>query len=201
MLASRGVLETRGADEPAAPPPTKGDLGAVRPAMLQGLTSAEAALRLAKHGPNELVRDRGPSAWALIAAQFQGAMVWLLLAACAISVGLGEIADATAIAAIIVLNAIVGFSQEFRAERALLALRAPRARVLRDGSSVLVPAADVVPGDVMLLEAGDIVAADATCATVAMRSPRRRTMCVPRAPTALQNAGPKVAPLRFLGSQ
>jgi len=129
----------------------------------EGLTSAEAARRLTEHGPNELTREEGPSPWALLARQFQGAMIWLLLAACAVAVALGEAADAVAIGAIVVLNAVIGFFQEYRAERALLALRAmsaPRARVLRDGGSVLIPAAQVVPGDVLLLEAGDVVAAD-----------------------------------------
>ncbi len=129
----------------------------------KGLTAAEAARRLAEHGPNEVGREEEPSPWALLARQFQGAMIWLLLAACGVSVALGEAADAVAIGAIVVLNAAVGFFQEYRAERALLALRAmsaPRARVLRDGHSVVVPAAEVVPGDALLLEAGDIVAAD-----------------------------------------
>jgi Ca2+-transporting ATPase len=128
-----------------------------------GLTAAEAARRREEHGPNELTREEGPSPWALFGRQFQGAMIWLLLAACVVSVALGEGADAAAIGAIVVLNAIVGFLQEYRAERALLALRsmsAPQARVLRDGRSVLIPAAEVVPGDVLLLEAGDVVAAD-----------------------------------------
>ena len=77
---------------------------------------------------------------------------------------LGEVADAIAIGAIVVLNAVIGFVQEYRAERAVLALRsmtAPRARVLRDGRSVVIAASAVVPGDVLVLEAGDVVAADA----------------------------------------
>jgi Ca2+-transporting ATPase len=129
----------------------------------EGLASSEAARRLAEHGPNELAREEGRSAWTLLAAQFKGAMLWLLLAACAVSVALGESADALAIGAIVVLNAFVGFFQEYRAQRAVLALRAmsaPRARVMRDGHSQLVPASEVVPGDLLLLEAGDVVAAD-----------------------------------------
>ena len=88
-----------------------------------------------------------------------------MLAAAVISGLLREVADAIAIAAIVVLNAIVGFLQEYRAERAVLALRsmtAPRARVVRDGQQITVPATTVVPGDLLVLEAGDIVAADAT---------------------------------------
>ena len=91
-------------------------------------------------------------------------MVWLLLVACAVSAALGELADALAIGAILLLNAVIGFFQESRAERAVLALRsmtAPRARVIRDRRSTIVPAAEVVRGDVLVLEAGDIVAADA----------------------------------------
>jgi len=128
-----------------------------------GLTSPEAAGRLTEQGPNELVRGERASAWKFLASQFKGAMIWLLLGACAVSAALGEVADAVAIGTILFLNALVGFFQEYRAERAVLALRAlsaPRARVLRDGHSVVIPAAEVVCGDMLLLEAGDVVAAD-----------------------------------------
>jgi Ca2+-transporting ATPase len=99
----------------------------------------------------------------MLAAQFASPLIWLLLAATALSAFLGEIPDAVAIGVIVVVNALVGFFQEYRAERALLALRsltAPRARVLRDRRQATVPAAEIVPGDLLLLEAGDIVAAD-----------------------------------------
>ena len=132
---------------------------------MSGLSSDEAAQRLQAHGRNELQREAATPWWHLLLGQFRGALVWLLLAACAISAALGEVGDAVAIAAILVLNALVGFRQEFSAERAVLALRAmtaPLARVLRDGRSVMIPAAEVVPGDVLVLEAGDLVAADAT---------------------------------------
>ena len=129
-----------------------------------GLTGAEAARRLAEHGPNEIKREEATSPWVTLAGQFKSPVIWLLLGACAISAAMGEVLDATAIGSIVVINAFVGFFQEYRAERAVLALRsmtAPRARVTRDGSSILVAAATVVVGDMLLLEAGDIVAADA----------------------------------------
>ena len=130
-----------------------------------GLSAAQAAQRLAADGRNELEPPRARSRWRMFARQFTSPVIWLLIAGAAISAALGESADAIAIAAILILNATVGFLQEHRAERALLALRrmtAPRARVLRDGWPVTVAAAEVVRGDLLVLEAGDIVAADAT---------------------------------------
>ncbi|MEW5847964.1 MAG: cation-translocating P-type ATPase [Myxococcota bacterium] len=136
-----------------------------RPTATQsGLSAAEAKLRQARYGPNEIQRAQPISPWRILLHQFTGALIWLLLAACVISAALGEVIDAIAIGAILVVNALVGFFQEYRAERAVLALRsmtAPRARVLRDGRSTILPASEVVPGDVLVLEAGDIVAADA----------------------------------------
>jgi Ca2+-transporting ATPase len=132
---------------------------------MDGLTSAEAARLLAEAGPNALEHDDGPKPWVMLLGQFKSPVVLLLLGACVVSGVLREVADAVAIGTIVVLNALVGFFQEYRAERAMEALRAmtsPRARVRRDGKTALVPAAEVVPGDLLLLEAGDIVAADAT---------------------------------------
>jgi Ca2+-transporting ATPase len=129
----------------------------------RGLSSVEAAQLLREHGPNVVRRAAGISRWRILGRQFQGALVWLLVAAAVTSAVLGETTDAVAIAAILVLNAAIGFFQEHRAERAVQALQAmtaPRARVLRDGRSVVLPAAEVVPGDLVLLEAGDVVPAD-----------------------------------------
>ncbi len=131
---------------------------------LVGLSSEEAKRRLARDGPNEIRRDEPTPPWVILARQLESPVVWLLLGACLVSALLAEVADAVAIGAIVVLNAIVGFFQEFRAERAILALRsmtAPRARVLRDGHAAVIPASEVVAGDILLLEAGDVVAADA----------------------------------------
>jgi Ca2+-transporting ATPase len=131
---------------------------------LSGLTAEEARAGLAHSGPNEIQHQQASSVWKLLRAQLINPLVLLLVGACAVSAWLGEIADAIAIAAIVLINGIVGFVQEHRAERAVQALRsmtAPRARVVRDGKSALIPAAHVVSGDVLLLQAGDIVAADA----------------------------------------
>lgn len=129
-----------------------------------GLSAAEARRRLAEHGPNEIRRGAGTSRFALLARQFASPVIWLLLIACGLSVAVGEGLDAVVIGVIVVLNAVIGFLQEYRAEGAVLALRsmtAPRARVQREGHSVLLPASDIVPGDLLVLEAGDVVAADA----------------------------------------
>lgn len=129
-----------------------------------GLTSQEAKQILAEVGVNELVRQSAKPIWQLLLAQFNSPVIWLLFGACLVSAALGEVVDAIAIGAIVVINALVGFFQEYRAEKAVLALRsmtAPRARVMRDGHLQMLPAALVVPGDTLVLEAGDIVAADA----------------------------------------
>jgi Ca2+-transporting ATPase len=129
-----------------------------------GLSSPEAERRLIQFGPNELHRKGATSPCVLFAHQFASPVIWLLVGASVVSAALAELLDATAIGAIVVVNAVIGFLQEHRAERAVMALRsmtAPRARVRRDGRSVIVPANSIVPGDLLVLEAGDVVAADA----------------------------------------
>jgi Ca2+-transporting ATPase len=129
-----------------------------------GLTSVEARARLAGTGPNEIPREEANTSWRILVGQFGSPLVWLLLGAVVVSGWLGDLVDAIAIGAIVIINALVGFAQEHRAERALAALRAmtaPHARVVRDGRVIVVEAAAVVPGDVLVLEAGDVVAADA----------------------------------------
>jgi Ca2+-transporting ATPase len=132
--------------------------------VIEGLTTQEASRRLVELGANEIKRERTTSPWLILIRQFGSPVIWLLLAASIISSILGELTDAIAIGAIVIINGLVGFFQEYKAERAVLALRsmtAPRARVVRDNHSLMIPANEVVPGDILLLEAGDIVAADA----------------------------------------
>jgi Ca2+-transporting ATPase len=135
-----------------------------------GLTAAEAAERLARWGANRLPEAAGQSWLARLAEQFTQFLVVVLLAAAALSFALGERLDGGAILAIVVLNGALGFLQEYRAERALQALRsltAPAATVVRDGSPVRIRAEDVVPGDLLRLEDGDVVPADARVADAA----------------------------------
>jgi Ca2+-transporting ATPase len=129
-----------------------------------GLDDKTVRERMAEFGPNEIKRARALGPGRILLAQFNSPLIWLLLVACVISGVLGEMPDAIAIGFIVVVNAVVGFLQEYRAERALLALRAmtaPRARVMRAGRQEVIPSAGIVPGDLLLLEAGDVVAADA----------------------------------------
>ena len=128
-----------------------------------GLTASEAKRRLAEHGPNAIPESRHRSLPAMLLSQFTDFMILVLLAAALISGIIGEPVDTIAILVIVLLNALIGTVQEFRAERAVAALRemaAPEATVLRDGKAVTVAAAELVPGDVVLLEAGNVVPAD-----------------------------------------
>jgi Ca2+-transporting ATPase len=128
-----------------------------------GLSSQEAARRLAQHGPNELTTTGGTSPWRLLLDQFRNVLIVILLVAVGLSVVLGHATEAVVIGAIVLLAALLGFAQEYRAERAIEALgrlAAPQATVLRDGEEVDVPARELVPGDVLLLRAGDRASAD-----------------------------------------
>jgi Ca2+-transporting ATPase len=129
-----------------------------------GLDGGEAARRLHTHGPNELQAQTTQSAWHTLFAQFQNALILILLSATVISGFLGHTLEAVVITVIVLFAVLLGFIQEHRASRALEALRkmaAPTAHALRDGEETAIPARDLVPGDVVLLRAGDRVPADA----------------------------------------
>jgi Ca2+-transporting ATPase len=131
---------------------------------IRGLSPEEVSRRRTQQGPNELHKGKGLSPLALLVAQFKSLVIWVLLGAALIAMVLGELTDGIAIVAIVIVNALIGFFQEYRAERAAAALArlaAPKARVIRNGQAAAVAAADIVPGDILLLEAGDLVAADA----------------------------------------
>ncbi len=129
----------------------------------RGLAPAEAEHRLRIHGRNEIREVRRRGAGRMLLGQFTDFMIVVLIAAAAIAGAIGEPADAAAILAIVLLNGVVGFVQEYRAERAMAALKrlaAATARVVRGGEIVRIAAAELVPGDVVVLEAGDAVPAD-----------------------------------------
>lgn len=128
-----------------------------------GLTENEARRRLEEYGPNSLEQKKKNVALKMFAGQFKDVMVMILLAATVISAVMGEYYDALTIMVIVVLNAVLGFVQEYRTEKTLetiKAIAAPTARVRRDGKTETVPAERVVKGDIVLLEAGDKIPAD-----------------------------------------
>lgn len=129
----------------------------------KGISSTQAKERLSQHGPNQLESPTKPSPLKIFIGKFKDYMVLVLIFAAIISFIAGETTNAYVILGIVVLVAIIGFVQEYKAEKAMEALRemvAPEADVIRDGQMSTIPAADLVPGDVVFLEAGDKVPAD-----------------------------------------
>ncbi len=129
----------------------------------EGLAPTEAERRLALHGPNELRRALRRTPLLMFFSQFTDFAILVLIVAAILSGFIGDLTDTIAIGSIVLLNAVIGFSQEYRAERALAALRkmaGQTATVIRGGAPVAVPAAEIVPGDLVLIEAGNVVPAD-----------------------------------------
>ena len=128
-----------------------------------GLTTPEATQRLSEYGSNELEARGLKSAWLIVWEQLTSLMMLILIAATAVSIFLGDYGDSIAIGAIVVLNVLLGFAQEYRAEKVLVALKklaVPHVRVRRDLRVQEVSTSVVVPGDIVLVEAGDFVPAD-----------------------------------------
>lgn len=148
---------------PAHALPAAAFLDQLETTAASGLTEEEARRRLEKVGPNAMAPPPRMPLWRKLVERFNDLLSWLLLAAALLSLGVGEWLDAAAIGAILLLNALLGFIQEQRAEQALAALRrlaAPTARVLRAGNWRTISAAALVPGDIVDLQAGDHVPAD-----------------------------------------
>jgi len=128
-----------------------------------GLTADYAAKFLLEFGPNQLEEKKKISPWEIFLEQFKDFIIWILIVAAIVSGFLGEWIDAAAIIAIVILNAILGFIQEYRAEKSLAALKklsSPSSKVIRGGEHKIVPSAELVPGDLIELEAGDNIPAD-----------------------------------------
>lgn len=131
--------------------------------LSSGLTSQEAQGRLNKYGPNQLKEAKKYSALGIFFGQFEDFIIWVLIGAAIVSGFLKEWVDALAIIAIVILNAILGFIQEYRAEKSLAALKklsSPTSKVVRDRRHEVIASAQLVPGDIIELEAGDNVPAD-----------------------------------------
>lgn len=142
--------------------PAEAALAALCP-QSAGLSEQEASLRLAAHGPNRLPEPKRRGAAMRLLIQFHNMLIYVLLASAAITVLLGHVVDTVVIVAVVLVNALIGYIQEGKAERALLAIRqmlAPKATVVRDGSRRSIDGAALVPGDLVLLEAGERVPAD-----------------------------------------
>lgn len=129
----------------------------------RGLNPNEAQKRLEKFGPNQLTDTKKTSSLHLLLDQFSNFIVWILIAAAIIAGILGEWVDSIAIIAIIILNALLGFFHEYRAEKSLAALRKlvnPTSKIMREGKLQTLPSKDIVPGDLVFIEAGDRIPAD-----------------------------------------
>ena len=130
---------------------------------LNGLTPAEALRRVAVFGKNKIIRKQKDGPLVILWRQINNPLIWVLLGSSVLATALGKITDGSVVLAVVVINSIIGFIQEFKAGKAIEALidMVPQiATVIRDGKSVTVPVADLVPGDIVLLAAGDRVPAD-----------------------------------------
>ena len=166
-LAGDVASESRGPSTDEQPPWHALEVGEVT-ARLEvdsrgGLSSAEAERRLREHGVNELAAEQGRGQLEIMLAQFKSPLIYILLVAFVVTILLEAYTDAAVIAAVLVINAVIGFVQERKADRsvnALMELVAPTSRIVRDGGTTEVDARELVPGDVVLLRSGDRVPAD-----------------------------------------
>jgi Ca2+-transporting ATPase len=161
------VAVPAGVAEASAPPPFAAEASDVVRTLgtdaTSGLSSADAAGRRSQYGPNEITSEKPPTVWAVALAQLRDPMNIMLVAVTAVSFAIGEVSTGIIVALLILLNVVLGSRQELKARASVTALanlQVPQAKVLRDGAVALVAAVDVVPGDIVQVEAGDIVPAD-----------------------------------------
>jgi magnesium-transporting ATPase (P-type) len=129
----------------------------------QGLSREEISIRLAKYGPNLLPETRARGPLVRFFYQFHNVLIYVLVAASAVTAMLGHWVDASVILGVVLINAMIGFVQEGKAENALRAIRqmlSPNAMVMREGRQMTIPAEELVPGDIAMLQSGDRVPAD-----------------------------------------
>ncbi len=141
----------------------EGLLDKLKSSFKEGLDSSEAAQRLAHFGPNEIEREKGLTRWQILVHQFKDPLIYILLFAAFITLVLRDYIDTSVIMAVVTLNAVIGYIQETKAQkaiRALSSLSAPKAHVIRNGREIEIPGKDLVPGDIVLLTSGGKVAAD-----------------------------------------
>lgn len=134
----------------------------------KGLSSAEATQRYSQYGPNHLCEAQAPSTWSVFFGQFKSILILILLSAALLSALIGNIKDGIVILVVVLINTSLGFYQEYRAEQSLAALKnmlPMKTRVRRDAQSLEIPVKELVPGDIVLLEAGDLVPADGRLST------------------------------------
>ena len=137
--------------------------GALETSLAEGLSAAGAKEKLGRFGPNILKEEKGPTPLGIFLGQFRDFIIWVLIGASIVSGFLKEWLDALAIIGVVILNAILGFMQEYRAEKSLAALKklsSPVSKVIRAGSRESIPSSELVPGDLVELEAGDYMSAD-----------------------------------------
>ena len=129
----------------------------------RGLSGSEAGARLSRYGPNQIASEKPPSLWAVALQQLRDPMNIMLVAVVAVSLVIGQVSTAVIVGLLVVLNVVLGARQELTARAsvdALSKMQVPQAKVLRDGEVALVAASELVPGDIVALEAGDIVPVD-----------------------------------------
>ena len=165
---------------------------ALSTSLADGLDPSEAARRLREHGPNELKTTGGVAPWRLLLEQLRNVLVLILLAAVVVSAVLGHVTEAIVVSVIVLFAVVLGFVQEYRAERALEALRelaAPQATVVRSSEIIDVEARELVPGDLIVLDAGDRVPADARVVESANLQVEESALTGESAPVAKRTEG------------